>query len=195
MCGDPVNALEDLDPRGSDEQVMARVQAGSTVAFGVLHDRYRARAFRIARNVCHDDGRAQEAVQEAFLSIWTTRSSYQLRYGVAPWLLTVVRNRAIDNGRRNRPHAAHRAGTEWLISAIAPENVCDEVIARDRAQRLAKMLAQLPRDQRDVIRLAYYDQLTHKEIASRLGLPLGTVKGRIRLAIVWLRGEISHETC
>ena len=196
MRSDPVNVVAaGPGPCDSDEEVMARVQAGCPLAFGVLHDRYRARAYRIARNVCYDDGRAQEAVQEAFMSIWITRMSYQCCNNVAPWLLTVVRNRAIDAGRRDRPHAAHRAGAEYLHSAIAPQDVCDEVLARDRVRRLATLLAQLPRDQREVIRLAFYDQLTHREIASRLDLPLGTVKGRIRLAIVRLRGEIASAAC
>ena len=196
MRSDRVNASAvGLGSCGSDEQLMARVQAGSAVAFGVLHDRYRVRAYRIARNVCHDDGRAQEAVQEAFISIWTTRMSYRRRNRVAPWLLTIVRNRAIDNRRRNQPYAAHRAGAETLRSAIAPANVCDEVIARDQARRLETVLDRLPCEQREVIRLAFYDQLTHREIASRLGLPLGTVKGRIRLAIVRLRAEITRAAC
>lgn len=177
---------------GTDDEAMAQMQAGSTVAFGVLHDRYRGRAQRIAWALCHDDGRAQEAVQEAFMSIWATRCSYDDRSAVAPWLLTVVRNRAIDNQRRNRRHASHRADADLLETMISREDVVEQVIARDAAGDLATALLRLPGEQREVITLAFYDQLTHHEIAARLDLPLGTVKGRIRLAIGRLRGEIDR---
>ena len=92
-----------------DEQLMAAVKAGCIVAFDVLYGRYRHRAYSVARSVCRDEGHAQEAVQEAFMSIWRTRVRYEDRRSVAPWLLTVARNRAIDVARRNQPHAMHRA--------------------------------------------------------------------------------------
>ncbi len=180
------------DPGATDDEAMAQMQAGSTVAFGVLHDRYRGRAQRIAWALCHDEGRAQEAVQEAFMSIWTTRCSYDERSAVAPWLLTVVRNRAIDNQRRNRAHVSHRADADLLETMTARDDVLEQVIARDVAGDLATALVQLPGEQREVITLAFYDQLTHREIAARLDLPLGTVKGRIRLAIGRLRGEVDR---
>lgn len=176
----------------TDDEAMVQMQAGSTVAFGVLHERYRGRAQRIARALCHDEGRAQEAVQEAFMSIWSTRCSYDERSAVAPWLLTVVRNRAIDNQRRNRLHLSRRADAELLETMTAHDDVLEQVVARDVAGHLSTALTQLPREQREVITLAFYDQLTHQEIAARLDLPLGTVKGRIRLGIGRLRGEIDR---
>lgn len=177
----------------TDDQAMAGIKAGSSVAFGVLHDRYEGRAYRVARSICHDDSRAQEAVQEAFISIWTTARDYQDRRGLAPWLLTVVRNRAIDNTRRNRPHAINRASDVWLSAIPAPDSVAEQVIAGDLASRLSTVQACLPAEQQEVIRLAFYDQLSHREIAARLHLPLGTVKGRIRLAVERLRGEIADD--
>jgi RNA polymerase sigma-70 factor (ECF subfamily) len=178
----------------TDEEAMASVQAGSVAAFGLLHDRYRRRADRIARSVCRDDSRAQEAVQDAFMSIWCTRLSYDHRRGVAPWLLTIVRNRAIDTARRERVAARHHAAEAWLHRVAAPgSTVAEQVIARDAAQHLCAVLAELPAEQREAIELSFYDQLTHLEIATLLQLPLGTVKGRIRLGMDRLRGELTHD--
>ncbi len=175
----------------TDEEAMAGVQAGSAAAFGVLHDRYRQRAYRIARSVCNDEGRAQEAVQEAFMSVWRTRMAYEHRRDVAPWLLTIVRNRAIDTARRNRTQAVHRADEEWLQDIPAPGSVDEQVVAEDLARHVTTVLATLPGAQREAITLAFYGQLTHKEIAARLRLPLGTVKGRIRLGMERLQDEIA----
>lgn len=178
----------------NDERLMAAVKAGCVVAFEVLYGRYRHRAYRVARSVCRDEGRAQEAVQEAFMSIWRTRVNYEDRRSVAPWLLTVARNRAIDVARRNQPHAVHRAVEERFerIAAGAAGIIDEQVVATERAEHLLSALAQLSDAQREVIALAFYAQLTHTEIAERLELPLGTVKGRIRLALERLRGEVAH---
>jgi RNA polymerase sigma-70 factor, ECF subfamily len=176
----------------NDEQLMAAVKTGCVEAFDVLYGRYRHRAHRIARSVCRDEGRAQEAVQEAFMSIWRTRVNYEDRRSVAPWLLTIARNRAIDVARRNQPHAMHRAVKEHLERVAAASIIDEQVVATERAQDLLGALAQLPEVQRDVIILAFYAQLTHTEIAERLELPLGTVKGRIRLALRGLRGEVAN---
>ena len=172
---------------------MAAVKAGCVVAFEVLYGRYRHRAHRVARSVCRDEGRAQEAVQEAFMSIWRTRVNYEDRRSVAPWLLTVARNRAIDVARRNQPHATHRAVEERLASVAAAGIVIDEqVVATERAEHLLSALTQLPDAQREVIMLVFYAQLTHTEIAEHLELPLGTVKGRVRHGLQRLRGEVAH---
>ncbi len=183
-----------LDPAAiNDDQVMAHVKAGSVTAFGLLYDRYCDRAYRIARSVCRDDGRAEEAVQEAFVSIWKTRTTYEPRIGkVAPWVLTVVRYRAIDVARSNGLHAAQRASEDILHTVRAPDSVADEVVTGIQARDLLSLLARLPDSQREVITLAFYGQLTHSEIAAHLGLPAGTVKGRIRLGLQRLRGDIQR---
>ena len=176
----------------NDEQLMAAVKEGCVVAFDVLYGRYHHRAYRVARSVCRDEGRAQEAVQEAFMSIWRTRVRYEDRRSVAPWLLTVARNRAIDVVRRNQPHAVHRDVEERLERVAAAGSIDEQVVATERAEHLLGALAQLPDAQREAIILAFYAQLTHAEIADRLELPLGTVKARIRLALGRLRGEVAH---
>lgn len=177
----------------SDDQVMASVTAGSAEAFAVLYDRYRDRAWRVAWSVCRDAGRTEEAIQEAFISIWKTRTTYESHRGkVASWVLTITRHRAIDIARRNDPHAAHRAGEASLDTVRAPASVDEEVVARAQASDVLSALAQLPDAQREVITLGFYGQLTHSEIAEHLGLPLGTIKGRMRSGLQRLRGDIQR---
>ena len=175
-----------------DDQVMAAVKAGSIAAFNVLYERYCDRVYRVARSICRDDGRAQDAVQEAFISIWRTRANYDDRRTVAPWVLTVARNRAIDVARRNETHAVRRAGDNRLEDVPAAGAIAKQVVANDQARDLLSALAKLPDAQREVITLAFYGQLTHTEIAAHLNLPLGTVKGRMRLALDRLRQDIAQ---
>jgi RNA polymerase sigma-70 factor (ECF subfamily) len=176
-----------------DEQVMAKVKAGSVDAFGVLYDRYCDRAYRIAWSVCRDDGRAEMAVQEAFESIWKTRMTYESQVGrVAPWVLSVVRYRAIDIARSNGRHVANQASDDVLHTNSAPDSDADEVVAGTQARDVLHLLAKLPDAQREVITLAFYGHLTHREIAAHLGLSAGTVKGRMRLGLQRLRRDIER---
>lgn len=180
-------------PAVGDDALMAQVQAGSRDAFGQLYDRYRDRAYRVSRSVCRDDGRADDAVQEAFISVWRSRVTYQPQEGaVAAWLLSVVRNRAIDINRRNDRHASRRADDRRLEVRPAPDDVAGEAAALADGGRFDPMLAQIPEAQREVIVLAFYDELTHAEIATRLGLAPGTVKGRMRLGLDKLRTELGR---
>ena len=177
----------------SDSQLMVQVSAGSVEAFGKLYDRFGERAYRVAFAVCRDEDRAQDAVQEAFLSLWKGRTSYRSQQGtVAAWLLTGARYRAIDLARRNGRHASHRADADHLDEFPALDDVSEEVIQRDGADRLQASLARLPDNQREVITLAYYGQLSHTEIADHLNLPAGTVKGRMRLGLQKLRASIAQ---
>ena len=127
-----------------DDEVMAAVKAGSVAAFNVLYERYCDRVYRVARSVCGDDGRAQEAAQEAFVSIWRARASYDDCRNAAPWVLTVARNRAIDIARRNEPHAVHRAAEDRLADVPAAGVIADRVVADDQARHVISALAELP---------------------------------------------------
>ena len=173
---------------------MAAVGAGSADAFGELYDRYCDRAYRVARAVCRDDGRARDAVQDAFLSIWRTRVSYQSQRGpVAAWLLTTVRYRAIDLMRVGGKHLVRRADKDQLEAQAAFGGVAEGVIHRDETDSLRRTLATLPDAQQEVIALAYYGQLSYTEIAAHLGLPSGTVKGRMRLGLQKLRDTMERQ--
>jgi RNA polymerase sigma-70 factor, ECF subfamily len=177
--------------RGDDERMMSRVKSGDVDAFAELYDRYCDRAYRVAQSVCRDHSRAEEAVQEAFLSIWKARAAYHPQRGtVAAWLLTTVRYRAIDVARNDDKHARRRA-EEASDADAATADFVPEIVSREDASRLRELLAGLPDAQREVITLAFYGELTHTEIATALQLPAGTVKGRMRLGLQKLRTCIS----
>ncbi len=176
-----------------DAQLMKQIQSDSTDAFEQLYDRYSARAYRVARSICHDEGRAEDAVQEAFMSIWRSRSTYRPQRGtVAGWLMRVVHYRAIDVSRGHAKHATRRADEQIIELRPAPGHLAEQILRGDDAANLRKRLRGLPDAQREVIVLAFYGQLTHTEIATQLELPSGTVKGRMRLGLRKLRAEIEQ---
>ena len=177
-----------------DERLMEQVKAGSINAFGELYDRYCDRAYRVAWVVCHDHGRAEDAVQEAFLSLWKDRAaSLPGRGTVAAWLLTAVRYRAIDVVRRDTKHAGRRTGDHTLNPRPTRGDIADHIVNHEETHRLRALLTQLPDTQQKVLALAFYGELTHTEIATALGLPAGTVKGRMRLGLQKLHADIEKE--
>lgn len=173
----------------ADAALMLRVQADDDDAFNALYDRFALRAYGVAFAIARDIPLAQDIVQEAFLSLWRSRARYRPEDGaVASWLLGIVRNRAIDGLRRQGRHDSRRAGEYDVEGRVAAtDDVPGTIGDRDQAARLRTALHRLPAAQREVIALAYYGELTHTEIASRLGLPEGTVKGRMRLGLGKLR--------
>jgi len=174
-----------------DEQLMERVARGSADALAELYNRYAGPANRVAWAVCRETGRAEDAVQEAFISIWRNPATYRPQKGlVSTWLLTVVRYRAYEVASRNGNHASRRACEDGLVARRAPGDVAEQAVTRADAGRLHTLLARLPAPQREVIALAFYGELSHTEIASLLDLPTGTVKGRMRLGLQKLRADI-----
>jgi RNA polymerase sigma-70 factor, ECF subfamily len=178
----------------SDNELMKRIQAGSHEAFAQLYDRYSARAYRVARVVSVDAWLAEEAVQEGFVAIWKARATYRPeRETAAPWLMTVVRHRAIDVNRRNQTVQSRRAGDDASLEGHrSRDDVAAEAAVRVDARDLKALLERLPDAQREVIVLAFYGELTHTEIAAELDLPIGTVKGRMRLGLHKIRGALEQ---
>lgn len=172
---------------------MERVRDGDARAFEVVFDRHGGAAFSLAWRMCGSRARAEEIVQEAFLSLWRSGRSYDRSRGsVRSWILRVVHNRAIDAFRRETTREATDWRDEWLALQVPSSETTDvEVERRDDASRVRSALRGLPEDQRRVIELAYFGGFTHTEIAATLGLPAGTVKGRMRLGLTKLRLSLS----
>ena len=176
----------------TDEVLMRRVQADDTLAFGQLYDRHVTRALRVARSVGHQSARAEDAVQEGFLSVWRSRESYRPGTGsFQAWAMTIIRHRAVDSIRtdqaqRRQQVTDHEEGAPDEAAASLQE----EAITRNEGHTLRTSLRQLPDAQAEVITLAFFGELSHTEIAAQLSLPEGTVKGRMRLGLKKLRSQM-----
>jgi RNA polymerase sigma-70 factor (ECF subfamily) len=176
----------------SDETLMFRVQRDDARAFEILFDRHWSAVFSLALRILEDRGLAADIAQEAFTALWLNREQYRPDRGrLKWWLLSIVRNRAIDLQRRKRDDVPRSAPSFEFAAAL--ESTEEEVLAGCERRELAVLVAHLPSEQRAVIELAFYRGLTHAEITERLGIPLGTIKGRIRSALDRLRIALPHD--
>jgi RNA polymerase sigma-70 factor, ECF subfamily len=175
----------------TDAGLMLEVQAGDRPALGQLYDRFALRAFHTALAACNDHDCAQEAVQDAFVSMWSSRATYHPERGtVVGWAMSIVRHRAIHLARLRSLSARREDGPSQLEDQPAPDDVPRDFDTRSQTDQLAGLLARLPPTQQQVIRLGFFDGLTHQQIAHQLTLPPGTVKGRMRLGLTKLRSEL-----
>jgi RNA polymerase sigma-70 factor (ECF subfamily) len=182
----PRLSLRRRQPPTGDAADVARLARGDLDALRALYRRYGAIAYGLALRLVRDHGLAEECVQDAFLALWRNADRFDPeRAAFSTWLLTVVRNRAIEllRARAARP-AVLRSDIEHGGVEDGP---ADAALVAERARLIADALASLPEPQLAIVRLSYFDGLSHAEIAARLGLPLGTVKGRLRLALERLR--------
>jgi len=162
-------------------QAIARQDADALVA---LFDRYNRLAFGLAYRILGDAFVAEEVVQDAFMSIWRNAASYDLSRGtVRTWLLTIVRNRAIDQLRGRFGRSQNDVDLDTVAPLLAAPDEWDDLLSEIQASAVRAALRALPEEQRIAIELAYFEGLTHVEIAERLGIPLGTVKSRLRLGL------------
>jgi RNA polymerase sigma-70 factor (ECF subfamily) len=173
----------------TDGELIRRAGDGDHGAFEVLYHRYARSVFGLALRRLGDRGRAEDAVQETFASIWRAARSYRPERGPgAPWLYAVARNAIIDRSRaRAEPPA--EAPEEPAPGAGPPERV----EAGWTAWRIHRALEELSPNERTVIELAYWSGLSQSEIAQYLGIPLGTVKTRTRAALARLADELEGE--
>jgi len=178
-----------------DTALMARVAKGDARAFEALYDRYRSRAFGLAMRLTRQPTLAEEVTQDAFLNLWRNAGRYDLARGsLSSWLLALVRHRAIDalrSGARRQGDVELEGAAERLEDS---ERTDEEVARREESRSARRLLQDLPTDQREVIELAYFGGMTQGEIAAKVGVPLGTVKGRSRLALEKLRMSVVKES-
>lgn len=177
----------------ADEELMQLVQRAKAEAFEVVYDRHAGAAFSLAYRMCGARQLAEEVVQEAFLSIWRSGARYDRRRGsVRTWILGITHHRAIDVLRRGVVQDRHRASDEGIEERFAARERTEvEVARREERREVRGALDSLPEDQRRAIELAYYGGFTQNEIAEMLGVPIGTVKGRMRLGLEKLRGRLT----
>jgi RNA polymerase sigma-70 factor, ECF subfamily len=173
----------------ADEDLIGFVHDGDPRAFEVLFDRHADAAFSLAYRMCGRQAAAEDVVQEAFLSLWRTGARYDpARGSVRAWVLGMIRNRAIDLFRRETVHSGRDVSDEGIAERLpATADTPAEAQRHDDALQVRHALDGLPADQRRVIELAYFGGFSHSQIADMLGLPAGTVKGRMRLALTKLR--------
>ena len=178
----------------SDARLMQEVQAGCPTAMEELYDRFSVRSYRTAYAVCRNREGAQDALQDAFVAMWLSKSTYQPSRGsVAQWVLSIVRHRAIYLTRHRAPALQLTDAMVELDDRCAENDVPSTVEARASREQLIELLSHLPPAQQEVLLLGFFDGYSHGEIARRLSLPPGTVKGRMRLGLTKLRSELDAE--
>lgn len=177
-------------PDPDDFTLLQQTATGNTDALMLLHQRYVNLVYSMARRVLGDGHLAEEVTQDIFVKLWQRGHRYDPRRGrFTSWLLSVTRFAAIDRLRQEgrRPALSDYENADDDNAADLARLLPTDHAAWERGQHLRMLLAQLPREQREVIELAYFVGLTHSELAEYLNLPLGTVKGRLRLGLEKLR--------
>jgi RNA polymerase sigma-70 factor (ECF subfamily) len=179
----------------ADEELMQLVRNGDPRAFETIYDRHGGAAFSLAYRMVGNRPAAEDVVQESFLSIWRSRTRYEAERGsVRSWILGIVHHRTIDSLRRNLVHERRRTSAEGIEERHeAPERTDVEAVRRDEARSVRAALDSLPGEQNQVIELAYFGGFTHSQIAEMLNMPIGTVKGRMRLGLDKLRRQLAGE--
>jgi RNA polymerase sigma-70 factor, ECF subfamily len=185
VSGKPAAELRDL----ADEELMQLVRRGRAEAFEVVYDRHADAAFSLAYRMCGQRPLAEDVVQESMLALWRSGARYDRDRGsVRTWILGIVHNRSIDALRRTAVRDRGRVHEEGVQERLAaPDRTDLEVARRQEAREVRGALEQLPQEQSRVIELAYFGGLTHVQIASMLDIPVGTIKGRMRLGLAKMR--------
>jgi RNA polymerase sigma-70 factor (ECF subfamily) len=181
-----------MDDPGDDELIAAVARGDHTALLG-LYDRHGRVAYGLAYRILGDAGAAEEAVQDAFLRVWRRAATFDPERGaVRSWLLTIAHRCAIDLLRKRAGGPPVVAGLDEMAERQATPDAWKEVSERLDSERVRGAVATLPGEQRRAIEMAFFDGLTHREIAERDGLPLGTVKGRLRLGLRRLYGLLTE---
>lgn len=180
-----------IDERAFDGELALRLRSRDESALESLYDRHGSLAFTLAARILDDRLLAEDVVQEAFLSIWRNAERFDpARSSFRSWMITIVRNRCFDKlrGRQAQPKISREVE---ISDHPGPDDVAGQVTKSLTAERVRAALNVLPVEQRETVELAYYGGLTQTEISDHMGVPLGTVKGRVRMAMGKLRELLS----
>jgi len=190
----PSDDLVASDQASEDRRLMSRVAGGDADALGELYDRYGRVVFGVIYRMLGSPESAEEVAQNAFHSVWRQAAAYRTERGsVRAWLLAISRNAAIDWRRSKANRRDRDVVIDESLQLVDDLRVEDRVIAGMRAERVRAAVASLPREQREVLSLAFWSGLSQTEIAARTGAPLGTVKSRVRLGMARLREWLEEE--
>lgn len=187
----------------SDTDLLKAIANSDSDAFMSLYDRYSRIAFGLAYRILGDQQRAEEVVQDAFMQVWNRAEGFDFNKSgnVRGWTLTIVHHRAIDTHRRNHRHDTKATTLDDHLDLRSAADTWEDVSTRLTRDDMQAALQSLPVDQRRAVELAYFGGLTQSEIAAQEDMPLGTVKGRLRLGLNKMRtvlvandGEYSSPT-
>jgi RNA polymerase sigma-70 factor (ECF subfamily) len=166
-----------------DATLLSAVRSGDEHAMAQLYERYSSIVYSVALRVLGDTGAAEDILQEVFMQLWRSPDAFDPSRGSLPgWLAVIARNRAIDSLRRRRPETDI---TEIVVS-IDPD-LANEAEWSRVLEKIRSTLTSMPSPQRSALEMAFFDGLTHTEIAAKTGEPLGTIKTRIRSGLMTLR--------
>ncbi len=188
--GDAERSLHRISVKSSDADdmgLLTRIQSGEQEAMTALFDRYGTMVYSVALRVLKDAGEAEDVMQEIFVQVWKNPKAFVSGRGsLGGWLVVVARNRSIDVIRRRRPSEPVE-----LFALPSSTNLAQEAERNSLLEKVRGAMHSLPDEQKKSIELAFFDGLTHSEIAEQTGDPLGTVKTRIRLALITIRKALN----
>ncbi|MBI3661706.1 MAG: sigma-70 family RNA polymerase sigma factor [Acidobacteria bacterium] len=181
--------------RPDDAALMAELARGEQTALECLYDRYGRAVFSLALRITQHSGAAEEIVQDVFLQLWKSAPLYQPERGrLEPWLFTIARNRALDHLRLKREKQRRIEDTlEIEPGAVAVPNPEAYVDLQRRSEKVRAVVNSLPAEERRAIELAFFEGMSHSEVAAALAKPLGTVKSWIRNGLIRLREALAAE--
>ena len=168
----------------ADEDLMSLVEEGDSGAFAVLYDRHGRAAYSLAYRMMGERQAAEDLVQDVFLRVWRSTASYRSNRGsVRTWILTIVRNRGIDQLRSVTSRRRTQDKVEATSPSSQPSEAFSETWRNSQREQVREALDTVPPEQLKILELAYFSGYTQVEMADLLDLPLGTVKGRMRLGL------------
>jgi RNA polymerase sigma-70 factor (ECF subfamily) len=173
----------ELTGRATDVSLVSAIRSGDEGAMATLYDRYSSIVYAVGLRVLGDTGAAEDVLQDVFMQLWRNPGVFDASRGnLGAWLAVITRNRAIDNLRKRRPET----DISDIVVSVEPDMAGDA--ERSRAmEKVRGTLGGMPAAQRSALEMAYFDGLTHTEIAAKTGEPLGTIKTRIRAGLMALR--------
>lgn len=168
----------------ADEDLISLVEAGDAEAFAGLYDRHGRSAYSLAYRMMGERQAAEDLVQDSFIKVWRSARSYRAERGsVRTWILSITHNRGIDHLRSTASRRRTQDKVEMTAETAQPSEAFSETWRNSQRDQIQQALKTLPEEQLKILELAYYSGYTHAEIAEMLDIPLGTVKGRMRLGM------------